>query len=387
MTLLRWGMMEIMTTSSRSVIGKYHRAGHKRDNFILTDIGGLTSGLPKRYMITICVAQVSKIRQLVSPCYFYSLPSNIHFLRIYLLRFQPVDHIVNDLKAEWSHPGNSTSLGYYVPEGTTARLRFINMAAFSEYYVFFAVGGVPLTTEVQVVELDGVLVDRLPNTGSVTGFSISSGQRVSILFSGLPAGESIQVIFISEPRINAGNSNCPLIPTWTSPPNGAQYSWTHVDSVLVDPIRNAPPANTFDGKHSDGTLVSQLMLRQWTQCTMVSGSCLEPPACDYNPRPYFTQRVKVPMNYQDREVLAKGTCEGTGSYTVLAPTDAFGFNDYYYTARDNEPAWIVDTPNFSWIHPIYMVDHTSTDTNKGKGEMGSVMESAPLVASDLPNSL
>jgi len=66
----------------------------------------------------------------------------------------------------------NTRTKYMITQGKKTRFRFINLSAFTQFFVWFS------SHKVTVIEVDGILIQEIKPT---EGFVVSPGQRVSVL--------------------------------------------------------------------------------------------------------------------------------------------------------------------------------------------------------------
>jgi FtsP/CotA-like multicopper oxidase with cupredoxin domain len=91
-----------------------------------------------------------------------------------------------------------------ISPNTRYRLRFINMSAFSRYYIWIQGGD---DKDLEVIEIDGVML-KLGSPGETThvtrGIELAPGQRVSVV-TGIPSSQSLRRIMV---RLFPANHIC-----------------------------------------------------------------------------------------------------------------------------------------------------------------------------------
>ncbi|KAG4443253.1 hypothetical protein IFR05_001296 [Cadophora sp. M221] len=239
--------------------------------------------------------------------------------------------MVGDNAPEWGNNRTVNDNSYLLGPTETARFRFVNLGAFARFYVHF-----DDFREFKVVEVDGVLLE-----GTLTkGIELSSGQRVSIVVSGLSLSspDSARLLYISDPRIGSGGS-CGLTPS-TITGSEVQVGWSWVDSIDKS-IAIRTPATATDFNNT-------LELKTWK-------------TSDIYGRPYFGSRPKVNFAIQKRNYPAPNNTE----YWI--PNYAWNFNDVAFVPLDGQAAWMVDStkPLSDVIHTIMLVNDSI-----GHGTMG-----------------
>lgn len=169
---------------------------------------------------------------------------------------------VNDIVPEWSATPDRTNT-YVVPPGGTARLRIINTSSFAQFYVFASDG-----RQFQVIELDGVKV----TPRSSPGFSIASGQRVSVLFTG-NGQAAARIYFISEPQVAGGTTSLSINDQCRARPSDlddvgavAQFTQLYINNQDGN-VTNVVNLNDFDKTHVDGSVERRRFLKMWSSCT------------------------------------------------------------------------------------------------------------------------
>ena len=197
----------------------------------------------------------------------------------------------------------------------------------------------------KVIEIDGVTVEP----ADTKGIELASGQRVSVTIAGVTSDISTRIIFVSDPRIDAGQNKdgCRLIPSsFGTAPNvinsQTQLAWAFIDHVSTNPIRNIPILS--DLNKGNDTLI-------WSPDSQFG-------------RPFYAYRPKVPFKNEVR-------VEDIGNnqkQTLWIPKYAYDFNEVDFVPKDQEGPWMVADGhiNESYIHTILL----NGNRNTGRGAMG-----------------
>ncbi|KAH8892582.1 Cupredoxin [Thozetella sp. PMI_491] len=267
---------------------------------------------------------------------------------------------VNDIVSEWNSPPTATRPSKYVlPQGKKARLRIINMSSTAQVYGLFS----DWRPEIEFLEMDGVHV--IKNQNSVGGFSLASGQRLSIILTDAPQlrnPQNTNIYFMAEPRVSGNitsscqdGDNCCVKPT--EPDTDTLYAWvTVVGDPNITPILPTNKKDFANGPDDKG------MLKKNKRCI------------DSDIHPYYTDRLKLDLGWLDRgKVVKDPSCPIDRQYGRLrVPFQWWGYSEFDFSARDGEAVWWPYAWSTLYVHEIYMVDSKRAD-NLGRGVMGTTL--------------
>ncbi|KAL9595713.1 MAG: hypothetical protein Q9219_006279, partial [cf. Caloplaca sp. 3 TL-2023] len=252
------------------------------------------------------------------------------------------------------------------------RIRFVNLASHSRFYVWFADN-----RKFNVVELDGISYQGL----ETDIFEVSSGQRVSIVVSGMSPSNvcaSTYIIAASDPKVAHGTVRCPM--KFTRPDRGVQ--WTHgYFSVKQAGVVKAGAA-VYDVIPAGENIALDRMLRVWALPS------LTPPSNDPNKyrnfQPYpsgswdpmsvaeLQNRINLKYRqlwYQDDSAEFN---KNFGAFFTGRDQQAIigleGSDDLAMQPKNAEAPWFVPQTNKEkYMHYISLgiVDSSSTSDKKG----------------------